>query len=257
MYFYHRSLFSVRRPCIYCVQIPRQPALLITCQLLSLITFGINLAFTPYWHQYIELAFSYIFILILIPHYFGTLVRRLSQIRDELINQILDLEKMEQGGLELKFLPLLSLDDFLNKRAEQFQAMAAKKSLTLTVELVTQLKAGEFYADPDNLDKVIFNLLSNAFKFTEIGGIVLSAQVKDNKAAITIRDSGMGIREDQLPFIFDRFRQATGSESKDYAGIWQMRWEKLCETAKQSNLPEPTFEQVDPPALISSMIKKP
>ncbi len=261
------------------------PALLITCQILSLITFGINLVFTPYWHEHIELAFSYIFILILIPLYFGTLVRRLSQIRDELvskekfqvdllkqmdnlkttffanishefrtpialtlgsldmlernpqdaprqipivrrnqnrllqlINQILDLEKMEHGGLELKFSPLLNLDQFLKKRAEQFQAMAVKKSLTLTVEISTQLKAGDIYVDPDNLDKVIFNLLSNAFKFTKQGGIIFAAQVKDNKVAISVRDSGMGIREDQLPFIFDRFRQATGSESKDYAG---------------------------------------
>ncbi len=259
--------------------------LLITCQILSLTAFGISIIFTPYWHEHIELALSYIVILILIPTYFGTLVSSLSKIRDELItkeksqvdllrqmdnlkttffanishefrtpialtigsldmmernteeaatqipiikrnqnrllqmiNQILDLEKMEQGGSELKFFPMANCDQFLQRRAEQFQSMAVKKSLKFTVDIKTKLKSGELYLDPESFDKVIFNLLSNAFKFTAKGEIVLSAVVKDNKLMIAVRDSGMGIRSDQIAFIFDRFRQASGSESKDYAG---------------------------------------
>ncbi len=259
--------------------------LLVSCQILSLAAFSISIVLTPYWHKHIELAISYIIILILIPTYFGTLVQSLAQIRDQLvkkekvqvdllkqmdnlkttffanishefrtpialtlgsldmierdpqqttnqipivrrnqnrllqlINQILDLEKMEQGGLDLKFSPLANLDQFLIQRAEQFQAMAYKKSLKLIIQVNTGLKAGQIYLDPDNIDKVIFNLLSNAFKFTLKGEITFSAFLKDNHLILTVTDSGMGIRSDQLAFIFDRFKQATGSASKDYAG---------------------------------------
>ncbi len=146
------------------------------------------------------------------------IVRRNQNRLLQLINQILDLEKMEQGGLDLKFSPVAHLDQFLIRRAEQFQAMAVKKSLKLNVHVSTKLKAGEIYVDPDNLDKVIFNLLSNAFKFTTKGEVTLSTSIEDNKLVIAVSDSGVGIRPDQLPLIFDRFRQATGSVSKDYAG---------------------------------------
>ena len=259
--------------------------MLVTCQILSLIAFGISVAVTPYWQQHFESAISYIIILILIPVYFGILVKRLAEIRDELIqtekaqvdllkqmdnlkttffanishefrtpialtlgsldmlernpaemvsqipivrrnqnrllqliNQILDLEKIEQGGLELKLAPIGNLDHFLKIRAEQFQSMAVKKSLELKVELFANLAPGEIYFDPDHLDKVIFNLLSNAFKFTNQGQITISSKRKNESVEIAVQDSGLGIKEDQLPFIFDRFRQATGSESKDYAG---------------------------------------
>ncbi len=259
--------------------------LLISCQIFSLTAFSISVVLTPFWHQHIELAISFIVTLVLVPSYFGVLVNSLAKIRDELvkkekaqvdllkqmdnmkttffanishefrtpialtlgsldmierdaqdtakqipivrrnqnrllqlINQILDLEKMEQGGLDLKFSPLANLDQFLIRRAEQFQAMAVKKSLKLNVNVQTNLKAGDIYVDPDNLDKVIFNLLSNAFKFTAKGEVTLSANVENDKLIIDVSDSGMGIKEDQLHLIFDRFRQATGSVSKDYAG---------------------------------------
>ena len=259
--------------------------LLISCQILSLTAFGISAILTPYWHVHIELAASFMVILVLVPTYFGVLVNSLAKIRDELvtkekaqvdllkqmdnmkttffanishefrtpialtlgsldmierdagetakqipivrrnqnrllqlINQILDLEKMEQGGLDLKFSPLANLDQFLIRRAEQFQAMAVKKSLKLNVRVATNLKPGDIYVDPDNLDKVVFNLLSNTFKFTVKGEITLSANLEDNKLVIAVSDSGMGIKNDQLSLIFDRFRQATGSVSKDYAG---------------------------------------
>ncbi len=259
--------------------------LLITCQIISLTIFGVSIILTPYWHEHIELAVSYIAILIIIPTYFGNLVKSLSKIRDELItkeksqvdllrqmdnlkttffanishefrtpialtigsldmierdsneiatqipiikrnqnrllqmiNQILDLEKMEQGGSDLKFFPIADCDQFLQRRAEQFQSMAVKKSLKFTVDIRTHLKSSEIYLDPESFDKVIFNLLSNAFKFTASGEVSLSAVVNDNKLVIAVKDSGMGIRSDQLAFIFDRFRQASGSESKDYAG---------------------------------------
>lgn len=136
----------------------------------------------------------------------------------DLINQILDLEKMEKGKFTLKIQPLFDLNGFLNRRAEQFRAMAQRKNIDLKIDFDPKLSKEVLYTDASNLDKVIFNLLSNAFKFTNKGQVQIASRRGSNEIIISVSDTGTGIREDQIAYIFDRFRQATGSESKDYSG---------------------------------------
>ena len=136
----------------------------------------------------------------------------------QLINQILDLEKLEQSKFQLKIQPIHQFADFLYRRIEQFRTLAEKKSLDFKIKIDDEFKANEVFLDPEQLDKVIFNLLSNALKFTKQGSISVSVFKKDNRAIISVKDSGIGIKPDQIGHIFERFRQASGSESKDYAG---------------------------------------
>jgi DNA-binding response OmpR family regulator/predicted Ser/Thr protein kinase len=76
----------------------------------------------------------------------------------------------------------------------------------------------EIYIDLEKFANLLSNLLSNSFKFTKQGFIEVSTQVTDDSFVLIVSDSGIGIKEDQLPYIFDRFRQADGSASREYAG---------------------------------------
>src|SRR5207247_9666190 len=74
--------------------------------------------------------------------------------------------------------------------------------------------------DPGRLQQILWNVLSNAIKFTPSGGrIDVALRNSDGQAEIAIRDSGVGIRRDVLPYIFDRFRQADSSTSRAYGGL--------------------------------------
>jgi len=74
------------------------------------------------------------------------------------------------------------------------------------------------FSDPLKLRQVLLNLLSNAAKFTDAGEIVLTAEAQGSTLVISVEDTGSGIPEDQLPFIFDKFRQVDGSARRKVGG---------------------------------------
>lgn len=135
-----------------------------------------------------------------------------------LINQILDLEKLESGKITLKVQRIEKINLFLQKRLEQFSNMTAKKSVELIYVPEAKLEQAQIFVDPEKFDRMIFNLLSNAVKFTPKGHIKLEAFITDTHYGFRVTDSGIGIKASQLPHIFDRFRQADGSTSREYAG---------------------------------------
>ena len=126
-----------------------------------------------------------------------------------LINQLLDLSKLESGRLDL----LLQTDDvkpLLNVVVALFSSLAGQRNIRLSVDLSPQCLSVSH--DPDQLEKVVTNLLSNAFKFTPDGGeITVRAEpvMTDDKAFIqlTVDDSGIGIAPDQAERVFERFYQ--------------------------------------------------
>jgi len=148
----------------------------------------------------------------------------------ELINDILDLAKIESGtvSVERKQVVLSELADHLQI---MFQQLAAEKALTFTVELSPQLPA-TIYTDAKRLQQVLKNLLSNAFKFTEQGTVSLQIEVanqgwsKDhiqlNQAgsaiAFQVTDTGIGIAPENQRIIFEAFQQADGTTSRRYGG---------------------------------------
>jgi signal transduction histidine kinase/FixJ family two-component response regulator len=137
-----------------------------------------------------------------------------------LINQILDLAKMESGRMALAATRVADLNAFVGRVVAQFEDLAQKRGLELRTTLDPRLTAPdvELYADLEKLDRVLFNLLSNAHKFSRQGFIEVATELTPTSLRLRVTDTGIGIREDQLPHIFDRFRQADGSASREYAG---------------------------------------
>jgi len=127
-----------------------------------------------------------------------------------LINDILDLSKIESGRMDIK-LDQVDLKPLVADCAASIESLVKPE-----VQLLQEL--GELVpvrTDPDRVRRMVMNLLSNAAKFTEKGNITLSLRSIDGWAELTVADTGIGIPESDLPHIFDEFRQA---DSKNGVG---------------------------------------
>ena len=144
------------------------------------------------------------------------LIEQQSNLLHQLINQLLDLTKSEAGKMELSpsSHPIITLfRDFLTA----FQPLAAAKGITLEFSSNRE----ECYAVVDHhvIGKIMYNLLSNAYKFTPASGsIALDVSVQDEYFQLTVEDSGIGIAADKLSMIFDKFYQAENSIDASYQG---------------------------------------
>lgn len=135
----------------------------------------------------------------------------------ELISELLDFRKMERGKLTLHVYRL-DMIAFLREMTEEFQNQAQVKNITFSFRADNEEAC--CWADRRQLRKVISNLLSNAFKYTPVGGKVeLVAGVTEKGIEIKVIDSGEGIPEESLPFVFDRFYQADTKMSSPGSGI--------------------------------------
>ena len=134
-----------------------------------------------------------------------------------LINDILDISKVEAGKLEIRP-ENTSVARLVDGLRAMFEPLAADKQLQFNVELQDGAPAMMF-TDRQRLEQVIKNLLSNAVKFTEKGSVSLNvASAANDGVAFIIRDSGIGIAEDQQDSIFEAFRQADGTTNRRYGG---------------------------------------
>ncbi len=131
-----------------------------------------------------------------------------------LVTQLMDFRKMEEQKMKLQ----VNENDlvlFIQEIADSFQVIARKKSITLMVN--TKFRKLPLWFDVNMLDKVLFNLLSNAFKFTPDNGIIeitLAKTVDEKKAVIKVEDSGVGMTPDEIKYAFDMFYQGQSSQSK-------------------------------------------
>jgi signal transduction histidine kinase/ligand-binding sensor domain-containing protein len=140
-----------------------------------------------------------------------------------LINQLMDLSKLEAGKMELRA-GSRNIVAFLKDVMFTISPFAEKKGLELIVE--SSDPDVQVYYEPDKLEKVFYNLLSNASKFTPTGGklsIDISTRAADETYAggsvlIGVSDTGRGIPADALPHIFDRFHQVDGSNTRQHEG---------------------------------------
>ncbi|GAA0335125.1 hypothetical protein GCM10009087_51840 [Sphingomonas oligophenolica] len=138
-----------------------------------------------------------------------------------LINDILDLSKVEAAQLELEQTGFL-LGDHLEKVIEMVAPRAQEKGLALTCE-IDPAASGELVGDPTRLRQVLLNLLGNAIKFTESGSVALKVEPDRNCAVptalrFTVTDTGIGIPHKKLPRIFERFIQADSSTTRRFGG---------------------------------------
>ncbi|HUA67867.1 MAG TPA: HAMP domain-containing sensor histidine kinase, partial [Candidatus Saccharimonadales bacterium] len=135
----------------------------------------------------------------------------------KLINDLLDLIRLEAGRMEIKNEPM-EVADFIQGLASAARQVADDKQIKL--ETYTDLRLGAVAADPDKLEKVVLNLLFNALKFTPEGGRVeLRAEKQGEELVLIVNDTGIGIAEKNLPFVFDRFWQADSSAQRKYQGV--------------------------------------
>ena len=136
----------------------------------------------------------------------------------ELINQILDLAKLEAGGMELCCAPMVDINEFVEERASQFRSAAEHRGIELRLALDERLDGADLYVDSEKLDGLLVNLLANAVKFTHEGSIEVATARVDGAFRLTVADTGVGISPDHLPHIFDRFRQADSGAAREYGG---------------------------------------
>lgn len=132
-----------------------------------------------------------------------------------LVNQLLDLQRLDAGRMQANFYPC-DLEDFIHQIVDTFRPYCEKKGLHLHAEIES---CESVYLDVEKFDKVLYNLLSNAMKFTPVGGsITVQLKAARDRVCLQVRDTGIGIAASQLPFLFDRFRQAEGSINRSYEG---------------------------------------
>ncbi|MCA9257339.1 MAG: HAMP domain-containing histidine kinase, partial [Phycisphaerales bacterium] len=134
-----------------------------------------------------------------------------------LINDLLDLAKIEAGKLELH-LTSVNLREMLDNLLDFVRPLANKKSLQLSA--VVPDEAPSIESDAGRIQQILYNLLSNAIKFTPEGGLVemtLEPQT-DEHVAIHVRDTGIGIPAEKLDAVFETFRQLDGSVTREYGG---------------------------------------
>lgn len=147
---------------------------------------------------------------------FGTMLRNSQRIL-RLINQLLDLSKVDAGKMKLRA-SRTDLVQFLREIASSYESLATDKQIRyFFYPEVRELVA---FIDQEKIEKVVHNLLSNAFKFTKGGGeVILNLKVGDKQSAwISVSDTGIGIQTDQLDKVFDRFYQVDSSQTRGYEG---------------------------------------
>lgn len=134
-----------------------------------------------------------------------------------LINDILDISKVEAGKLEVH--PELTiLARLVDGMKSLFLPQAMEKALSFSVELADDLPP-TLFTDRQRLEQILKNLLANAFKFTEKGSVTLRVEPRDGgMLAFAVRDTGIGIAPEQQAAIFEAFRQADGTTNRRYGG---------------------------------------
>jgi PAS domain S-box-containing protein len=133
-----------------------------------------------------------------------------------LINDFLDLSRIESGRMELSYLPIKPMDLALRWQTSM-SSLAERKHLAFLVE-VDETLPELVYGDEEALSKIVINLLGNAFKFTSQGHVKLRLTNVDNRLQIEVEDTGIGIPPHAREFIFDEFRQVDQSSKRQYGG---------------------------------------
>jgi len=139
-----------------------------------------------------------------------------------LISDILDFSKIESGKLEIERAPL-DLAATIEESCEIIRPLAARKGLELNVSMTGVDSQEAFLGDARRTRQVLINLLSNAVKFTEEGGIQITLELRSlegelRQARFAVKDSGIGIPEDEQERLFESFRQIDGSLTRQHGG---------------------------------------
>ncbi len=142
-------------------------------------------------------------------------IRRNALRLQRLVNTLLDFSRIEAGRIKGRY-TATDLAAFTSDLAAVFRAAMEKAGLKFIVDVPRPPES--VYVDREMWEKIIFNLLSNAFKFTWEGQVRISLAAKDGGVVLTVADSGVGIPAEELPNIFKRFHRVEGRGSRNYEG---------------------------------------
>jgi len=146
-----------------------------------------------------------------------SVIERNARAQARLVDDLLDVSRIVSGKAELKLEPI-AFAAALGAALEAAGPSAQRKGISLTSDY--RATDDELHADPERLQQVIANVLNNAIKFTPAGGtVVATTTASDDSIQLTVTDSGQGIDPDFLPLVFDRFRQADTSHSREQGGL--------------------------------------
>jgi len=144
-------------------------------------------------------------------------IERNARVQAQLIDDLLDMSRINSGKLRLEVQPLHPLS-FIEAAIETVTPAAAAKGIRL--ERIINPAAGPIAGDPRRLQQVVWNLLSNAIKFTPADGTVqVVLQRLGAHAAIMVADNGIGIQPALMPHLFERFRQGDATTTRRYGGL--------------------------------------
>src|SRR5215213_1641034 len=147
----------------------------------------------------------------------GEALRRNAQSQSQLINDLLDLSRLQRGKISLNQ-ETVSLPAIIDNAVETVRADAAAKGIEIRTNVGDQLLLVE--GDRLRLQQIAWNLLNNAVKFTPAGGSIEIALSKENDSAVfVVTDTGQGIDASFLPHVFEMFRQADGSNRRRHGGL--------------------------------------
>ena len=147
------------------------------------------------------------------------MVKRNAVALQQLVSSILDFRKIQNGKMELT-LYRFDLVKALKVWVGDFQLTAERKQIKLHLDISDSVGSHEVVADKEKIARVVFNLLSNALKYTPAGGdIFVSLKDEDGKFRLDVRDTGKGISQEEAGKIFERFFQAKGAASGTGIGL--------------------------------------
>jgi signal transduction histidine kinase len=133
----------------------------------------------------------------------------------KLVNTLLDFSRIEAGRVQAAY-EATNLAQFTAHLASEFRSAIEKAGLTLIVNCPPLAESA--YVDREMWEKIVLNLLSNAFKFTFAGMMEVSLSQQDGSFELAVTDSGTGIPADELPRLFERFHRVEGARGRTYEG---------------------------------------
>ena len=133
----------------------------------------------------------------------------------KLVNALLDFSRIEAGRTRARY-EATDLALFTSELASNFASACEKAGLELRVQC--EPLGAPVFVDRDMWEKIVLNLVSNAFKFTFDGGIHLTLHERDGRAILSVRDTGVGIEPAEMPRVFERFHRIEGIRSRTHEG---------------------------------------
>src|ERR1051325_3800516 len=144
-------------------------------------------------------------------------IERNARLQDQLVNDLLDLARITTGKLRLNVSPIDPVSP-VEAAVEALRPAAEAKSIR--IQKIIDTSVGAVSGDPERLQQVVWNLLSNAIKFTPKNGrIQVRLERINSHLEIIVSDMGIGIKQEFLPFVFDRFRQGDSAATRSHGGL--------------------------------------